>query len=128
MKSVFLIAFIFSTSFCFTQENDWVKTEGEIIEITIHHSKRTRETALVKFQLEDGTEQIGHVNLFRIPFLGSMQSEGDIITINYNSNNPVLVETVLGKLLSKYGMYILIFLGIIFSIKPLLNYNKSINS
>jgi hypothetical protein len=110
---------------CFSQESEWLKTEGEITEITVHQGKRKRESAIVKFKLEDGTEQLGHVELFRIPFIGSMKSVGDTITINYDRNNPVLLETVFGKFLSSYGMYILIILGIIFSIKPFLKRKKN---
>ena len=115
---LFFVLFLTSIS-SFSQE-DWVKTEGTITEITIHSGRKTRETAVVKFNLEDGTEQLGSVELFRIPFIGSMKSVGDTVAINYNKKNPVLLETVFGKFLSSYGMYILIFLGIIFSIKPFL--------
>lgn len=115
---LFFVLFLTSVS-SFSQE-DWVKTEGTITEITIHSGRKTRETAVVKFNLEDGTEQLGSVELFRIPFIGSMKSVGDTVAINYNKKNPVLLETVFGKFLSSYGMYILIFLGIIFSIKPFL--------
>lgn len=115
---LFFVLFLTSIS-SFSQE-DWVKTEGEITEITIHSGRKTRETAVVKFNLEDGTEQLGNVELFRIPFIGSMKSVGDTVAVNYNKKNPVLLETVFGKFISSYGMYILIFLGIIFSIKPFL--------
>lgn len=115
---LFFVLFLTSIS-SFSQE-DWVKTEGEITEITIHSGRKTRETAVVKFNLEDGTEQLGNVELFRIPFIGSMKSVGDTVAVNYNKKNPVLLETVFGKFISNYGMYILIFLGIIFSIKPFL--------
>lgn len=127
MKYILFLAFNLSLSFCFAQETEWIKTEGEITEITIHRSKRTRESAIVKFYLEDGTEQLGGVDLFRLPVLGSMKSVGDKITINYNKDNPYRAETVIGSLLTKYGMYVLILLGIIFSLKPILNYKKSIN-
>ena len=115
---LFFVLFLTSVS-SFSQE-DWVKTEATITEITIHNGRKTRETAVVKFNLEDGTEQLGSVELFRIPFIGSMKSVGDTVAVNYNKKNPVLLETVFGKFLSSYGMYILIFLGIIFSIKPFL--------
>ena len=119
MKYLLFFVLFFTSVSSFSQE-DWVKTEGTITEITIHSGRKTRETAVVKFNLEDGTEQLGSVELFRIPFIGSMKSVGDTVAINYNKKNPVLLETVFGKFLSSYGMYILIFLGIIFSIKPFL--------
>ncbi|WP_430400274.1 hypothetical protein [Flavobacterium sp.] len=119
MKYLLFFVLFFTSVSSFSQE-DWVKKEGTITEITIHSGRKTRETAVVKFNLEDGTEQLGSVELFRIPFIGSMKSVGDTVAINYNKKNPILLETVFGKFLSSYGMYILIFLGIIFSIKPFL--------
>ena len=120
MKYLLFFFVLFLTSISSFSQEDWVKTEATIIEITIHSGRKTRETAVVKFNLEDGTEQLGSVELFRIPFIGSMKSVGDTVVVNYNKKNPVLLETVFGKFLSSYGMYILIFLGIIFSIKPFL--------
>lgn len=130
MKNITFVLLIFGililwTVFYFPQEGDWVKTEGEITEITTHRGKRIRESAVIKFSLENGSEQFGNTELFRIPFLGNIKSVGDKITISYNRNNPVIIETVMGKFLSRYGMYVLIFLGIIFSIKPFLK-NKNI--
>lgn len=127
MNALYLFMVLFLPVFCFSQEESLIKTEGEITEITFHQGKRVRETAIVKFKLTDGTEQIGSLELLRIPFLGSFKSVGDIITINYNPNNPVLLETTSGKFLSDYGMYLLILLGIIFSIKPFLNIKKNYN-
>ena len=127
MKLIYFILALTLSSFSFSQNIEKIETEGEIIDITFHQGKRVRESALIKFYLEDGTEQIGNTDLFRIPFLGSMKSVGDKITITYDKNNPVLVETVMGNFLSTYGMYILILLGIIFSLKPILNWKKSIN-
>lgn len=126
MKYVFLLMLALFSTLCFSQEENWVKTEGVITEIKVHRGKRTRESAIIKFRLENGLEQFGNAELFRIPFIGSMKSVGDTITVNYNKNNPVHIETVYGKLLSSYGMYVLILLGIIYSIKPLLNWKKSI--
>lgn len=125
MKNVlFLIVFLIPI-LSFSQEENWVKTEGEITEITFHQGKKVRESAIIKFNLEDGTEQFGSVELFRVPFIGSMKSVGDTITINYKRNNPAILETVFGKLLSSYGMYVLILLGVIFSIKPFLKRTKT---
>ena len=128
MKIIFFLVLISVTTFSFSQEKDWIKTEGEITKITVHRGKRVRESAIIKFHLENGTEQFGTAELFRIPFIGSMKSVGDKITINYNKNNPVILETVYGKFLSNYGMYILIFFGIIFSIKPFLKKKENLNA
>jgi hypothetical protein len=127
MKYIYLTLLLSLSSFSFSQTIEKIETEGVITEITFHQGKKIRETALIKFNLEDGTEQMGSTDLFRIPFIGSMKSVGDKISITYSKDNPFLVETVIGNFLSTYGMYILIFLGIIFSLKPILNYKKSIN-
>lgn len=119
MKHNTLLLFLTLLSFsCFSQEVDWIKTEAEITEIIVRRGKRTRESAMISFNLENGEKQIGSVELFRIPFLGSMKSVGDKITIYYDKDNPAVSKTIMGDFLSKYGMYILIFLGIFFSLKP----------
>ena len=125
MKIIFFLVLISVTTFSFSQEGDWVKTEGEITKITMHSGKRMRVSAMIKFHLEDGTEQLGLVEIFRIPFIGNTKSVGDKITINYNKNNPALLETTTGKLISDYGMYLLIIFGIILSIKPFLKRYKT---
>ncbi|MFT6500823.1 MAG: hypothetical protein ACJASQ_000933 [Crocinitomicaceae bacterium] len=128
MKYFCFVALILSASYCFSQNPDWVKTEGRIIEIITHSGRKTKETATVKFKLENGEELSGSVDLVRVPFIGSTKSEGDKITILYDRNNPGLIQSRLGHFLSNYGMYILIFLGVIFSIIPFLKYRKSLNS
>jgi hypothetical protein len=64
MKFLFFLSIILFSTNGFSQEEDWVKTEGEITKITIHTGRKTRETAIVKFKLEEGTEQLGNVELF----------------------------------------------------------------
>ncbi|MDH7447573.1 DUF3592 domain-containing protein [Aquimarina sp. 2201CG14-23] len=125
MRFLLLFVLLLLTVNCFSQGETWVKTEGEITEINKHRGRYMRETAIVKFHLENGTEQLGNVELSIIPYVGSTKSVGDTIIINYDRNNPVILKTTLGKLLSSYGMYCLIFLGIIFSIKPFLKQRKN---
>ena len=58
-----------------------------------------------------------------------MKSIGDRLIINYSKENPAIANTTSGKFIADYGMYILIVLGAIFSIKPFLqNKNKSNNN
>lgn len=127
MKNVLFIILILYNTLSFSQENERVTTEGEITEITTHRGKRIRETAIVKFNLEDGKEQLALLELFRIPFIGNFKSVGDKITIKYNRDDPIIVETVFGSFLNAYGMYILVFLGIIFSIKPFLKQKSKLH-
>ena len=124
MKYTYLLLFLLISTLCYSQEEEWIKTEGEITEIIVHRGRKTRENALIKYKLENGVEQLGSAELFRIPFIGSMKSVGDKISINYKKSNPGFLQTNVGNLLSSYGMYILIFLGLIFSIKPFLDKRK----
>lgn len=126
-KLAYLVIILLIPSLIHSQEGEWIQTESVITEITVHQGKIKRETATVKFNLESGEETLGSVELYRIPFIGSMKSIGDKISIHYNKNNPGLIETVLGKFLFDYGMYILIFLGIVFSIRPFLKKGKNNN-
>ena len=127
MNKVLLIVLLL-TQLSFSQKDNWVKTEGKITDITLHGGKRLRSSAIIKFNLDNGKEQLGSAELFRIPFIGNMYEIGDEITIHYNSNNPVLLETVVGHMMSRYGMYLLIILGIVFSIKPYLKKKTGHNS
>lgn len=127
MNKVLLIVLLL-TQLSFSQKDNWVKTEGKITDITLHGGKRLRSSAIIKFNLDNGKEQLGSAELFRIPFIGNMYEIGDEITIHYNSNNPVLLETVVGQMMSRYGMYLLIILGIVFSIKPYLKKKAGHNS
>ena len=113
MNKVLLIVLLL-TQLSFSQKDNWVKTEGKITDITLHGGKRLRSSAIIKFNLDNGKEQLGSAELFRIPFIGNMYEIGDEITIHYNTNNPVLLETVVVHMKSRYGMYLLIILGIVF--------------
>lgn len=124
MKYAFLLVVLMLTSFTFSQNSNWVQTEGEVMQITTYRGKRLKSSAIIKFNLENGKEQIGNAEVFRIPFVGGLESIGDKITIHYNRDNPAVVETTVGRFISSYGMYVLILLGVIFSIKPFLKLNK----
>ncbi|MFK8043888.1 MAG: DUF3592 domain-containing protein [Crocinitomicaceae bacterium] len=115
-------------SLIFSQDGEWIKTEGEVTDIVYHRSKRLlKASGSVKFKLENGEEMTSSVELVRIPLYGCINAIGDKISIKYNKQNPGLVQTPLGNFIFNYGMYILIFLGIIFSIKPFLKMRKNAN-
>jgi hypothetical protein len=127
MKNWLLILLFLSPLTSVAEEIEWIETEGKITDITVQQSRRSKDIAEVKFNLEDGTEVITNVELFRIPFIGSLKSVGDKLAIKYDQNNPALAQSVFGNFLATYSMYILIGLGIVFSIKPILSWRKSIN-
>ena len=75
----------------------------------------------------DGSEQVTGVRLFNIPFIGSMNSVGDKIIIQYDKSNPIITKTTFSLYFFKYGIYLLVFFGIIVSIKRIKrmkNYTK----
>lgn len=107
------------------QENKYIESKGVIKNIEKKRSGKTvKEMATVSFATQQGDTIETIVELERIPFLGSFKSVGDEITINYNKENPALVETNVGSFISKYGMYILIILGIIFSARTYIKARK----
>lgn len=126
MKYTCLLLLLFISAFCFAQEDNWVTSEGIITNIAYHTGKRARETATIKYKLENGKEQLGSAEFFRVPFIGSLKSVGDTISIKYKKSNPVHLETRFGNFLSQYGMHVLIVLGVVFSIKPFINKKNKI--
>ena len=116
MKSlIFIIMFLLSFS-VFSQVGEYVSAKGVIKNIELKRSGRTvKEIATVSFSTEQGETIETYVELERIPFLGSFKSVGDEIAINYNKENPAIAQTKTGNFLLKYGMYILVFLGVVIS-------------
>ncbi len=126
LKSIFLSILFLLPLGVFAQENEgqYVETKAVIKSIEKKRAgRKTKEFAIVSFTTEDGKSIETMVELMRVPFLGSFKSAGDEITVNYNVANPALAQTNSGHFLSKYGMYILILLGIVFFV---MNYMKAI--
>lgn len=128
LRNILLIAFLLFPFLLFAQgdeDSEWVEVEASIQNIEQKSSGgKIREFALVSFVTEDGQEAQAMVEVFRIPFIGSFKSIGDKITVNYRKDNPALAETNSGKFLSTYGMYILILLGVIFSVRAIVKARK----
>lgn len=118
MKSIiFIITFLLSFS-VFSQEKEYVSAKGIIKNIEMKRSGRiVKEIAKVSFSTEQGETIETYVELERMPILGSFKSVGDEITINYNKKKPAIAQTKMGNFLFNYGMYILVFLGIVFSLR-----------
>lgn len=119
IKKIFLFVLFISPYFLVAQESiDWISAEATIKNIETKRSgRKARDMATVEFKQENGEIITTYVELFRIPLIGSLQSVGDQITIYYDKNNPASAKTNSGKFISQYGIYILIGLGIIFSLK-----------
>jgi len=97
-------------------DDTWVETEAEITEVrTKTNRKATRSYGQVTFKANDGQIYQGEVELAAIPFIGTMKSVGDKVTVFYDPKQPIYVKSQSSSFIEKYGMYILIALGIIFS-------------
>ncbi|MCB9033673.1 MAG: DUF3592 domain-containing protein [Chitinophagales bacterium] len=126
-KNIFLILLSFLSFSVFSQQNneEWISTKATIKNIETKRSgRKARAYATVSFTTNNNEPIETMVELIRIPFIGTLKSIGDEITVNYNPTNPALAATDSGKFISKYGMYILILLGVIFSAKTMLSVRK----
>lgn len=125
MKSIFLALLFLLPFSLFSQQVEYIETKGIIKNIEKKRSGKTiKEIATVSFTTQQGDTIETVVELERLPFLGSFKSVGDGLTINYNKENPALAKTNVGNFISKYGMYILIALGIIYSAKTYIRARK----
>ncbi len=107
------------------QDSKYLEAKAVIKSIETKHSgKKDKDIATVSFVTQNGDSIETIVELVRLPVLGRLKNVNDEITINYNVENPALVETDTGSFISKYGMYILILLGIIFSLSTYLKARK----
>lgn len=125
LKNLCLV-FMFVLPFgLFAQSGETIKAKAIIKNIEKKRSSRSvKELALVGFVTQKGDSIETYVELTRFPIIGSLKSIGDKITINYEVENPAIVRTNTGNFLSKYGMYILIVLGVVFSLRTYLKARK----
>lgn len=113
LVSLFLADFAFAQ----TDRANWIGTEGTIKELKTHRSGRKKSvSAVVTYTTKEGKTYDGQVRLIPLPILGSLKKEGDKIKVFYDPNQPAAVETATGSFLEKYGMYLLIGLGVLFSL------------
>ncbi len=121
LKSIFFMTMFLLPFILLAQQNptedNMISTKAVIKNIEKKSSgKKAKEIATVVFTTKKGDTIETMVELARIPFLGSFKSVGDEITVNYSEQNPALARTNTGQFLEKYGMYILIALGVILSV------------
>jgi hypothetical protein len=126
----YLIALLMFTLFPNTsngqdEKSNFVETSAEITELDLSVSgRRSTLMATVNFTTNEGETITSKVRLLHIPFLGSSKKVGDTITILYDTNNPYVIKNQGDSFLQTYGMYILIALGILFSLYSLLKHKK----
>ncbi len=125
LKNLCLVVLFLFPFAVFGQSGETIKTKGVIKNIEKKRSGRsTKEIALVGFVTQKGDSIETYVDLTRFPIVGSLKSIGDKITVNYDAENPAIARTDADNFLSKYGMYILIALGIALSLKTFLKAKK----
>ncbi|PIE98643.1 MAG: hypothetical protein CR988_02240 [Treponema sp.] len=123
---LFLLFSIISSVAIFAQEGKTLQAKAKILEIESKRSgRKVMDIARILYKTQDGREIETVVQLDRIPFLGSFKSVGDEIEINYDVENPSLVYTNAGNFITKYGLYILIIIGVITSIGSFVKAKKN---
>ena len=124
MKNLLLL-FFFSSSTIFPQNSDeYIKTTGIVKDIRknskFHISKNRiylgEINADVEYVTSKGDTIRGSVRLSSIPQFGTGKKAGDKIEIMYRSANPYLLYTKSGGFIERYGLYILIGLGVVASL------------
>ena len=93
--------------------DDWIETEATITEIFVHRRSKSA-TLTVDYIKEDGSKSIGQVSALCFPFIGTLKSEGDKITIWYDPDTGQTLRQGT-SLVEKYGLYLMIGLGVFFS-------------
>ncbi len=124
-KNIILGILLLFTLTLSAQENLFIETKAVIKSIETKRSgRKSKDIATVSFVTQKGDSIETVVELLRIPFVGNLKNVNDEITIKYNAENPALVETNSGNFISQYGIYILILLGLIFSLSTYLKARK----
>lgn len=123
LKLIFVVAFLSLSfklfAFDSTLFNTWIKVKPFKVEKVDGHSSRKFITQyMISFNLKDGTEflALAEVSIFDEIFT----TEENKYLVFYQSANPAIVFTFFGLLIHLYGIYILVFLGITFSLIPIL--------
>ncbi len=102
-----------------------VQTEANFIEITATiteldtkiSGRRSSAMATVNYTTAAGENLTSKVRILHIPFLGSFKKVGDTITVKYDANNPYLLKSNADSFLANYGLYILIGLGVLLTLR-----------
>ncbi|WP_276166951.1 DUF3592 domain-containing protein [Zobellia alginiliquefaciens] len=98
-------------------DKNWIETKATITEIHNNIKARgTRSFATVSYLDENGKQQKSRVELLAIPFIGTLKSVNDSVTIYYDKANPALAKSPETSFLQSYGLYLLIGAGILFSL------------
>ncbi|WKX76211.1 DUF3592 domain-containing protein [Zobellia laminariae] len=96
---------------------NWIETTAKITEIHNNiKARNTRSFATVSYLGIDGKEYKSRVELLAIPFIGTLKSIDDSVTVYYDPANPTLAKSPETSFLQSYGLYLLIGAGILISL------------
>ena len=118
--SKFLIVFFLSvfsiSSSAQSVTHEVLETEAVITFIEFRVSgKSSVSVATVDYTTQDGVKMKSAVMLPHIPFITSIYSIGDKVTVHYNNENPEILTTPFSDFIDNYGLYFVIGLGFIIS-------------
>lgn len=111
---VFAIGCIQSGHAQSNEVNETIKTEAKILTIEEKRAgRKVKSFATIEFKTENGKKIMTQIEVFRIPFYGPFFKATDTITVHYEKSNPGIAYSQLGNIVQKYGMYLLIVLGVL---------------
>lgn len=120
MKTLFLFIFLTlsSVNSLVQEPASFIETTATITELDTKISgRRSSAMAAVNYTTASGENLTSTVRILHIPFLGTFKKVGDTLTVKYDANNPYLLKSSADSFLASYGLYILIGLGILLTLK-----------
>lgn len=129
LNSLFFLFFLLITTHIVAQEEpEYVEVDAVITAINLEmKSRRSVETAKVRYVTVDGDTIDNQVQLLHIPLVGSFKDVGDTIKVVYQRENPYFVKSQGGSFLERYTWHIIIVLVIVFSLPRILKMMKARN-
>jgi len=116
---VFLSLLISDQVFSQSTTEGWITTEATITEVKDEGVRRRSMWADVSYKSEDGKSHNSSIKLFTIPFIGTFKKAGDKVNIVYNPAEPAMIKSQSNNFMDSYGVYILIVVGVLFSLTRL---------
>ena len=122
LLTILITQFFYNPTPAQQTEQVFETVEAKIIEIETFnranrkYGVRTSVITKVEYIARDGEKYKSQVQLVGIPFIGTLKSVNDSITVLYDTNNPMILKTKESSFLEAYGLYILIVVGIFYSL------------
>ncbi len=109
----------------YNQDATYIETEAVITNIEFKRfSRRSLAVASVDYTTQAGQKFSSEVNLPHIPYIGSVHRAGQTVKIQYHKDTPMLLKTRNTLFVETYGLYIIIFIGVLISLYRVVKYMK----